>query len=80
MNKHMKALHIRFLPEQATEENISSREFIKQAEFINVDSLQGNGSENSSSTGGNGSSTGSETGGGSSESGSGSDIPPVINP
>ena len=38
-NKHMKALHIRFLPEQTTEENISSREFIKQAEFVNVDSL-----------------------------------------
>ena len=40
-NKHMKALHIRFLPEQATEENISSREFIKKAEFINIDSLLG---------------------------------------
>ena len=38
-NKHMKALHIRFLPEQAAEENISSREFLKKAEFINVDSL-----------------------------------------
>ena len=38
-SKHMKALHIRFLPEQTTEENISSREFIKQAEFVNVDSL-----------------------------------------
>ena len=39
VNKHLKALHIRFLPEQATEENISSREFLKQAEFINVESL-----------------------------------------
>ena len=29
-NKHLKALHIRFLPEQTTEENISSREFIKK--------------------------------------------------
>ena len=38
-NKHMKALHIRFLPEQAAEENISSREFLKKAEFINIDSL-----------------------------------------
>ena len=37
--KHMKALHIRFLPEQTTEENISSREFLKQAEFVNIDSL-----------------------------------------
>ena len=52
-NKHMKALHIRFLPEQTTEENISSREFIKKAEFINVDSLlkteDENGSGNSDS-------------------------------
>ena len=90
VNKHMKALHIRFLPEQTTEENISSREFIKQAEFINIDSLQGSAadSESGSSTGGNGSSTGSETegNGGSSDSGSGSessggsDVPPVINP
>ena len=40
VNKHMKALHIRFLPEQTTEENISSREFIKQAEFIDIDSLK----------------------------------------
>ena len=39
VNKHLRALHIRFLPEQAAEENISSREFLKQAEFINVDSL-----------------------------------------
>ena len=39
VGKHMKALHIRFLPEQEQEMNLSSREFIKQAEFINVDSL-----------------------------------------
>ena len=56
-----KALHIRFLPEQTTEENISSREFIKKAEFINVDSLlkaeetEGNGGSGSDS--GSGSST-----------------------
>ena len=37
--ENMKALHIRFLPEQSTEENISSREFIKQAEFISIDQL-----------------------------------------
>ena len=60
-SKHMKALHIRFLPEQTTEENISSREFIKKAEFINVDSLlkaeetEGNGGSGSDS--GSGSST-----------------------
>ena len=53
VNKHLKALHIRFLPEQTTEENISSRQFLKQAEFINVDSLlkteDENGSGNSDS-------------------------------
>ena len=37
--KDVKGLHIRFLPEQTTEENISSREFLKQAEFINIDNL-----------------------------------------
>ena len=40
VNKHIKGLHIRFLPEQTTEEDISSREFLKQAEFIDIDSLQ----------------------------------------
>ena len=39
VNKNIQGLHIRFLPEQAAEENISSREFLKQAEFINVKSL-----------------------------------------
>ena len=39
VNKYLKALHIRFLPEQEQEQNLSSREFIKQAEFINVESL-----------------------------------------
>ena len=68
VNKHLKALHIRFLPEQTTEENISSREFIKQAEFINIEALQAkpkddeDGSDDSGSqTGGNGGSTGGNT-------------------
>jgi predicted histone-like DNA-binding protein len=67
-NKHMKALHIRFLPEQTTEENISSREFIKQAEFINIEALQAKpkddedgGDDSGSQTGGNGGSTGGNT-------------------
>ena len=59
-NKHLKALHIRFLPEQTAEENISSREFLKKAEFINIDSLlmkeeegtEGGGSDNSGSQSG----------------------------
>ena len=66
VNKHIKGLHIRFLPEQEQEQNISSREFLKQAEFINVDSLMKKedeeGTEGSGSQGGNG--------GGSSEGGS----------
>ena len=37
--KDVKGLHIRFLPEQEQENNISSRQFLKQAEFINVESL-----------------------------------------
>ena len=67
-NKHMKALHIRFLPEQTTEENISSREFLKKAEFINVEQLlKGSETENGgNSTGGN-----TSNGSGSQNSGSG---------
>ena len=68
VNKHLKALHIRFLPEQTTEENISSREFIKQAEFINIEALQtkpkddeDGGDDSGSQTGGNGGSTGGNT-------------------
>ena len=68
VNKHLKALHIRFLPEQTTEENISSRQFLKQAEFINIDSLlqkeETEPANGGSGTGGNGASTGSGTGNG----------------
>ena len=60
VNTHLKALHIRFMPEQEQEMNISSREFLKQAEFINVESLtrsddasaSNSGSGNSGNTGG----------------------------
>ena len=74
--KNLKALHIRFMPEQEQEMNISSREFIKKAEFINVDSLGGEKKEeqsNSSTSGSNsgsgsnqnqGGNTGGNTGGG----------------
>ncbi len=75
VNKHLKALHIRFLPEQTTEENISSREFLKKAEFINIEQLLkgeetangGNASGDSQSGGGDNSgsqSGGSQSGGG----------------
>ena len=65
--KDIKGLHIRFLPEQEQEQNISSREFLKQAEFINVDSLTKKEEEESGSTG-NGS---TNSGNGGSQSGSG---------
>ena len=39
--EHIKALHIRFLPEQEQEMDISSRQFLKKAKFISVDSLGG---------------------------------------
>ena len=73
VNKHLKALHIRFLPEQTTEENISSREFLKKAEFINIEQLlKSDESENGNgSTGGNsGSGTGGVTPSGGDNSGS----------
>jgi len=52
VNKHLKALHIRFLPEQTTEENISSREFLKKAEFVLIDSLLPKDDENGGGTSG----------------------------
>ncbi len=58
VSSNLKALHIRFLPEQEQEMNISSREFFKKAEFINIDSLKSGDS-----------STGSENGGGSNQGG-----------
>ena len=75
-NKHMKALHIRFLPEQTTEENISSREFLKKAEFILIDNLLPKEESDSNGSTGNGSTdsgnSGSQSGSGSQNSGSGS--------
>ena len=60
VQKNLKALHIRFMPEQEQELNISSREFIKKAEFINIDSMMGGykSSSGGSSSGGNSSSGG----------------------
>ena len=75
VNKHLKALHIRFLPEQTTEENISSRQFLKQAEFINIEQLldkeeeDGNANPNDN---GNGNTGGDNTGGGNQGGDSGS--------
>ena len=60
VNKHLKALHIRFLPEQTTEENISSREFLKKAEFVNVDALMAK-EENSNNPSQGGGTSGPDT-------------------
>ena len=77
VNKDIKGLHIRFLPEQEQEQNISSREFLKQAEFINVESLvksdeDENGGSQNQGGGSNGGGTGTVTpdNGGSQNSGS----------
>ena len=78
VNQHLAALHIRFLPDQAAEDNLSSREFIKKAEFVNVKSLISSGKEESEGSqegenggqSGNGSGSGSESGNGGSQGGS----------
>ena len=78
--KNLKALHIRFLPDSTTETNISSREFIKKAEFVNAEAFadqlkedtpsngsgSGSGSGSSSQSGNQGGNTsgGGNTGGG----------------
>ena len=77
VNKHLKALHIRFLPEQTTEENISSREFLKKAEFINIDQLvkgteTENGGDSTGGDSGNGGGSSQNSGSGNGNSGSGS--------
>ena len=63
VQKNIEGLHIRFLPEQEQETNISSRQFLKQAEFVNVDSLLKNEEENGSGSG-NGGSGNSDSGDG----------------
>ena len=68
VNQHLKALHIRFLPDQTAEDNISSREFIKKAEFINVKSLLKSATSDEEGDGGNGGS-GNQSGSGSEQSG-----------
>ena len=71
VQKNLKALHIRFMPEQEQELNISSREFIKKAEFVNVDSMMGG---DKSSSGGSSSGGSSSSGGGGSHGPTG-DVP-----
>ena len=68
--KNLKGLHIRFLPDSSTETDISSREFIKKAEFVNAETFAGS-LEDESGNGGSGGSS-SSSGSGSQSSGSGS--------
>ena len=66
VGKNLKALHIRFMPEQEQEMNISSREFLKKAEFVNAESLLSDDGEKTTNGGGSsqGGNTGGNTGGG----------------
>ena len=75
--KNLKALHIRFMPEQEQEMNISSREFIKKAEFVNAEAFAGSLVEdepsNSSGSGASSSQSGNSGGGNSGGDDSGMD-------
>ena len=73
--KNLKGLHIRFLPDSSTETDISSREFLKKAEFVIAETFSGTldespstpSSGNTSGNGGNtsgGGNTGGNSGGG----------------
>ena len=74
VKQHLKALHIRFLPDQTAEDNLSSREFIKKAEFVNIKTLlsgkldedDGDEEGDDENESGGGSNGGSNTGGGTS--------------
>jgi len=75
VSKNLKALHIRFIPEGEQIMNISSREFLKKAEFVNVETLKGETKEETTPSNGGGSSQGGNSGGnqgGNSGGGSGS--------
>ena len=74
VQRDIEGLHIRFLPEQEQETNISSRQFLKQAEFINVESLVKSDEEGSLTT------SPSPTGEGSGNSGGGSTNTNPTNP
>ena len=84
VNQHLKALHIRFLPDQTQEDNLSSREFLKKADFVNIKTLlsgkdededENGGQNQGGTTGGNtgGDNTGGGTTGGGDNSGGGGD-------
>ncbi|MCR4764556.1 MAG: HU family DNA-binding protein [Bacteroidaceae bacterium] len=76
INKHIKALHIRFLPEKEQELNISSREFLKKASFVDLKAFMlgklntnNSGTPSTNTDINTGSSTGTNTGSGSGDNG-----------
>ena len=69
--KNLKALHIRFLPDQEAETNISSREFIKKAEFVNAEAFAGQLIEDDKPGNTGGGTQGGNTGGGGNNGGDG---------
>ena len=79
VQKDVEGLHIRFMPEQEQEMNISSRQFLKQAEFINVDSIvksdEDNNTSGNGSTGNGGSNSGGSNGNENNGGGTGSLTP-----
>ena len=60
--KNLKALHIRFMPDQEAETNISSREFIKKAEFVSAESFAGSLVDDEASNGSGSGSSSSQSG------------------
>ena len=66
VQKNIEALHIRFLPDTEQETNISSRQFLKKASFINKAALFKDAEEDAEGAEG----SGSDSQGGSSQSGS----------
>ena len=64
VQKNIEALHIRFLPDTEQETNISSRQFLKKASFINKAALFKDAEEDAEGTEG----SGSDSQGGSSQS------------
>ena len=76
-NSNLKALHIRFIPDQEAETNISSREFIKKAEFVSAESFAGSLVDDTptsgSNTSGNSGNQSGNTGGGGNDDNSGMD-------
>ena len=50
-NEYVKGMHMRFLPETAQEQNLSSREFLKKCSFVDIQELVGGKEEEPESPG-----------------------------